>query len=1299
MAARDKKYPVMPSSHRLGDKKIYQYAGNPSARHGSVSRGSHPPSSSALSTANSSRTSVASGSAEHDPTNLGSRPSRYDPSSTGRPFTSRKSRASSRYNPDPSPTSPVRRVSSEGLIASSRWSNSGTNLAASSRYNPQAPPTGSTGSHHSYYNSHFGRNRVSSGGEPNEVANANYVSRGSKWRESPSTGNFADHDNYVPTSTTVPTSKPFSHKKYYHYSYHHGNYVPSYSSRYSNKFGKSDRQNSDSGYESSEGSKITESQNEHSLGSSLINSVAQTTRKVEALAATGHQRINLQKNSDSDELRSETEGAPESNGDTDNSPLEPNRKPVPMDNQKGIVQTNELEQKTSDMDNHNVLTEAEKQGEQVDKIQPTDQTIMNEGEKDGSAMDKALENVDSFKHNPTINPKDDVTSNAKIISKSPVSTGGTSIASRSHIPADDILYHIKGYKEPLKKIEACIFPMTEPETKLWELKNQTRQQIIAKQFYLLKKPVRNLKEYPFMSENFLIHEQAIKPILLKSISKIKRYEYLRKLQLRSDFLQYDKQWDRKCQKMDEISKNIRMDEVEEQERLQKEQKQKEQEEHDKQALQGRTNSRRRNRADFVDDAEIENVLLQIDPDYKHHQLAARIPPMYISPVDKYSIRYQNVNNLVTDKDAWAKRILLDGIDTFTEREHDLFVDAYLSYPKRFGKISQQMGGLRTPEECVLHYYRTKKQTNYKQLIVEKNKRRKANANRRRKEKEKEKEKERIKDKDSESEKESGREKDRMTESADLSVDENERTVDEVEDETVNQDTSLRSNEGMKQVEIKPTVQAEVPMIVDEEQDLTSVQELANNNEAVYDRKPSEVAGPSQREDLESLESRKRKLQEIEEVTSELPNLQPIAPAMNFNDKDIGMSSGEKLVVRPDGIDKAQQAKKKAKHNDGHHKSSYWSVKETNAFPELLRQYGSQWALISEKLGTKSTTMVRNYFQRNAGQMGWQSLVNGSSMTKDSKDQSVNEEKVATIHATETVPPQQKPLVNFFGQAQTSPGTPTHNMPLENADSFSQQSTPQGLPPPHLPSIQFYSSDQSNKKPPIVSTSSETATKQFEVTSDHSDQHPTVHFAQEVVHHTSGTSSSVSSQAPDSSRRSSIKSLLNNDEEKIDANAKQAPSAINSTQARDSQPSKVIVQELQSSTFSSSSTPSPSINAQKRPNFLSTILNTGMKSHDEQHQTPNDTLTTSRAGPVSAPGPMSSLTSDARTLPNLAQPNFYSTTVPPRSAPVRPTEINFANDPLAALAAVASAPEALASLLPASNEEPKSNIDGLGKPQR
>ncbi|GMM30373.1 Snt1 protein [Martiniozyma asiatica (nom. inval.)] len=139
--------------------------------------------------------------------------------------------------------------------------------------------------------------------------------------------------------------------------------------------------------------------------------------------------------------------------------------------------------------------------------------------------------------------------------------------------------------------------------------------------------------------------------------------------------------------------------------------------------QKQTSRRRHRNADVYTEAEFSELLAQLERESHNDPLsraqygAATIPNMILDPIEKYKeMNFIDTNNLVVDKESWAKRLLNDPIDTFTDKEHELFVDAFIQNPKMFGKISQDMGALRTPNECVMHYYITKKEADYKQML-------------------------------------------------------------------------------------------------------------------------------------------------------------------------------------------------------------------------------------------------------------------------------------------------------------------------------------------------------------------------------------------------------------------------------------------------------------------------------------------------------------------------------------------------------------------------------------------------------
>ncbi|KAM0564514.1 hypothetical protein ACHAPJ_000728 [Fusarium lateritium] len=65
-------------------------------------------------------------------------------------------------------------------------------------------------------------------------------------------------------------------------------------------------------------------------------------------------------------------------------------------------------------------------------------------------------------------------------------------------------------------------------------------------------------------------------------------------------------------------------------------------------------------------------------------------------------------------------------------------------------------------------------------------------------------------------------------------------------------------------------------------------------------------------------------------------------------------------------------------------SSYWSVSESNDFPQLLRSFGNDWTGIAAHMGSKTAVMVKNYFvrQKDQGKAEWEMIVQEAERKKE-----------------------------------------------------------------------------------------------------------------------------------------------------------------------------------------------------------------------------------------------------------------------------------------------------------------------------
>lgn len=90
---------------------------------------------------------------------------------------------------------------------------------------------------------------------------------------------------------------------------------------------------------------------------------------------------------------------------------------------------------------------------------------------------------------------------------------------------------------------------------------------------------------------------------------------------------------------------------------------------------------------------------------------AVIPDMFESQQQKAGL-FQDLNNAVDVTDAVVVFGFHPPPNDFTPEEHKAFTDAFMAYPKKWGKIADELPG-RDFQQCILHYYLTKEEIKYK----------------------------------------------------------------------------------------------------------------------------------------------------------------------------------------------------------------------------------------------------------------------------------------------------------------------------------------------------------------------------------------------------------------------------------------------------------------------------------------------------------------------------------------------------------------------------------------------------------
>lgn len=418
-----------------------------------------------------------------------------------------------------------------------------------------------------------------------------------------------------------------------------------------------------------------------------------------------------------------------------------------------------------------------------------------------------------------------------------------------------------------------------------------------------------------------------------------------------------------------------------------------------------TSRRGRRHGDLVTtEAEFQEILKSLeneqdeDPVSKAKRVSASIPDLILDPVEVSSSNFMDSNNIVHDKDAWALRIRYDFIDNFSEKEHDLFCEAFCRTPKRFGEIARYMGGFRTAEECVAHYYMTKKAMSYKFLVSQFKKKTSRKSSRRKSSKPK----------------------------------------------TLTTPIAGELLEDLKSETLPETL----PEPSTEENNELLTEEIPSKRHITDDSGSEEPAKKKSRVEHNEIHSGPSVTGNTEESQAPVPNpeidngtslRQPngFKEPITEPEKSVTENLAESVAVSTHAV-LGLQTEPPEVPDQKRQNSSYWSITDVNEFPHLLSTYGSKWSSIAEHFPTKTATMVRNYYQRNAEKYGWNELVT----TADHRlAQGANGEAggINSIDSTIVVKPQRTALEQILngmqvynstaGKYPNAPENPPHPVPM------------------------------------------------------------------------------------------------------------------------------------------------------------------------------------------------------------------------------------------------------------------------------
>lgn len=463
-----------------------------------------------------------------------------------------------------------------------------------------------------------------------------------------------------------------------------------------------------------------------------------------------------------------------------------------------------------------------------------------------------------------------------------------------------------------------MFPLNRLEQALYEVEHLSKAELYKNMKYYSSHPIKSLSEYPFYRENQKFNNIKVHDVLVDRIAEHRKDLHNDSLVFRQRFDDMKSMWLRYCMNVEKkegsktsVSQSLSM--------AQSPQIAKE---NNQPSSGGR---RGRNHGDSVrSEAEFLEILANFeresarDPSMRATLTSAHVPDLIYDPIERDEIRYIDSNNFVEDKSIPYQRLITDGIDNFTPEEHEAFCEAYVLAPKQFGKIAKTMGGCRTFNDCVLHYYRTKKQVDYKALLLNKSKR---NSRKGRKKVQKDKPQN-----GSRQQSEGITEGTPIQEDVQKSVAQSPSTVSDIDSAhavTPGEEAKVIETEDLK----RPLPDHDV-----------EGRKRAKKNPKVSNSTRREKARPDEASSSGSVE---------------LPTLSPV-----LADKELILSQ-QPVNVQP--IHPRERA------------VSYWSVYETNLFQQLLLSYGTNWEKFAKHFKSKSVVMVKNYFAKHAESKGWAKL--------------------------------------------------------------------------------------------------------------------------------------------------------------------------------------------------------------------------------------------------------------------------------------------------------------------------------------
>ncbi|CAG8900724.1 unnamed protein product [Penicillium egyptiacum] len=124
--------------------------------------------------------------------------------------------------------------------------------------------------------------------------------------------------------------------------------------------------------------------------------------------------------------------------------------------------------------------------------------------------------------------------------------------------------------------------------------------------------------------------------------------------------------------------------------------------------------------DFLNALKASEISAQEEIERRRIKMATARPdlgreaviPNMLEPREVKARIYKDVNNTIECNRALDVFGFVPPPNDFTPEEHVIFTDAFMAHPKRWGKIAESLPG-RNFQQCIVHYYLTKEEIKYK----------------------------------------------------------------------------------------------------------------------------------------------------------------------------------------------------------------------------------------------------------------------------------------------------------------------------------------------------------------------------------------------------------------------------------------------------------------------------------------------------------------------------------------------------------------------------------------------------------